>query len=190
MLPTPPFSLHQSGGVVEFETTDQTEGRRGNPRNVKGPEGAPKFGFAALESAIFWWISTKLCNISVSKAPFFPNAQAGMGGRETTAQTKGPAERHGTSRNATELGGSPNFGHSALESAKFWWIFSKLSNILCFQRPPFPQHPSGEGAECETTDETKGAAKHSGTLRNLTERLNLASPRRNPPYFGAFLQIV
>ena len=114
----------------------------------------------------------------------FPNTQMGKAGEcETTDQTKG---RRGTPRNVTEPAGAPKFGYSAMESAIFRWISPKLSNILCAKHPPFPNTQMEKAEECATTDQTKGAAERQGTLRNLTERLNLAIPHWNPPYFGGF----
>ena len=59
MLPAPPFFSPTTpkwgkGGGGGCETTDQTKGRRGAPLHVTDPDGTPKFGQAALVSAIFW----------------------------------------------------------------------------------------------------------------------------------------
>ena len=70
-------------------------------------------------------------------------------------------------RNATEPGGMPKFGYSALGSTIFWWAYPKLSNILCVERPPFPNAQMGKAGVCETTDQTKG---RRGTPRGATER--------------------
>ena len=53
------------------------------------------------------------------------------------------------------------------------------------QTPPFPNAQVGRG-KCETTAKLRGAAGRHGTLRNLTERLNLAIPYWGPPYFCGF----
>ena len=54
--------------------------------------------------------------------------------------------------------------------------------------PPFPNTQMGKGGKCETTNQNKGAprstAERHGALRNLTDRLNLAIPNLNPPYFS------
>ena len=116
--------------------------------------------------------------------PLFPIAQAGNGGRcESTDKTKG---RRGAPRGVTEPGGVPKFGHIALVSTIFWCVFSKLCNIFCVRRPPFPQHPSGEGGNAKLPTKQRGAAGRHGTLRSLAEHLNLAIPNWNPPYFCVF----
>ena len=146
----------------------------------------PKFGYSALGPTIFWWVFSKSGNISLRRAPPFPNTQIGKGECETTDQDKG---RRGTTRGATKPDGSPKLGYSAMGSAVFWWIFSILSNILCFQHPPFPNTQMGNG-EIRNHQPNKGAprnaAERHGTLRNLAERLNLAIPHWGPPYSGGF----
>ena len=104
---TPPFSQHPSGEWGECETTDQTKGRRGTPRGFTEPDGTPKFGYSALESAVFWWVFFKLSNIACFQRPFFPTPQVRKGECKTTDQTKGSrgtprsvTERYGTWRNA------------------------------------------------------------------------------------------
>ena len=177
MIPTPPLFPNTQVGRGKCETTAHSKGRRGTSRNATEPDGTPKFGYSALVSAIFWWIFSKLSNIFCFRRPPFPNTQVGKGGSETTDQTKG---RCGTPRNVTEPDGTPKFGYAALESTKFWRIFSKCSNILCFQRTLFQTPKLRKGAKRDSTGQTKG---RRGTPRNAAERLNMAIPHCGPPYF-------
>ena len=95
------------------------------------------------------------------------------------------AEHIGTPRNATEPEGTPKFFYPALESAIFWRIRSKFSNIFCFRRPPVPT-PSCESGKIRNYRPNRGAPRNTkerrGTLRNLTGRLNLDTPHWNPAY--------
>ena len=98
----------------------------------------------------------------------------------------------GGPRGATERRGAPrklaerlNMAIPHWESAIFWWIFSKRSNILLPRRPPFPNTQMGKG-DAKLPTKQRGAAGSRGALRNLTERLNFATPHWNPPYFGGF----
>ena len=103
---TPPFPDAHPGKAAKYETTDQTEGaaaHHGTPRNAMAPEGSPKFGYPALESAIFWRVPSELSNIFCAQRPPFPNTQMGKAAeRATTDQNKATrrnaTERYGTSR--------------------------------------------------------------------------------------------
>ena len=121
--------------------------------------------------------------------PPFPQHPNGHGGgMRSYRPNKG---NRGTPRNATEPEGTPKFGYPALESVIYWRIPPKLCNILLSRTPHFSQHPSWERrGGCETTDQTNGAPRNAkerrGAIRILKERLNLAIPHWNPPYFGGF----
>ena len=99
LAPATPFPNTQLGKAAGSETTDQTKRRRGTPRNAAGPEGAPKFGYAALESSIFWRIPPKFSNTFGARIPLCQR-QYGKGADETTEQTM---ELRGTPRNLEEL---------------------------------------------------------------------------------------
>ena len=87
------FSAHRShfpntqmGKEVRCETTDQNKAsqrntaiRHGTPRNPTEPDGTPKFGYSALESAIFWWIHSEFSNIFLRPTPLFPTPKWGKG---------------------------------------------------------------------------------------------------------------
>ena len=155
------------------ETADQTNGaaeRHGASRGASEPDGSPKCGHSALGSAIYRRIPSKLGNIlCVGRPPCPQNPSGGCANVKLPPKQGGAAERRGTSRSATEPGGTPKFGHSALEPTKCWWVFAKLPNILCFQSPPFSPTPKWGWAECEATDQTKGAAERRGTPRTTAE---------------------
>ena len=98
---------------------------------------------------------------------------------------RGSAEHQGAPRNATEREGTPKFPHPALESERFRWIPPQI--IYYLWRPkPLPQRPTWTGVDPRNY-QTRGSAEHHGTLRNLTDRLNLDTPPWNPPPFGGFL---
>ena len=161
-----PFPNTQMGKEVRFETTDQNKAsrrnttlRRGTPRNPTEPDGAPKFGYSALESSIFWRSPSEFSNIFCAQHPPFPNTQMGKAGDcETTDHTRG---RRGTPRNAAEPDGTPKFGYSALGSAKIWRTHSKFANIFCARRLPFPNTQMRKEAECETADPNKVARRNT-----------------------------
>ena len=92
----------------------------------------------------------------------------------------------GTPRNAAEPGGTPKFGQPALEYAIFWRTPPKFPNIFCAGHP-LSQHPIGQGGGAKLPNAKRGTAAHHGAPRNAAERLNLAIPPWNPPYFGGFL---
>ena len=93
-----PCSKTQVEKAGECETTDQTKGRRGTPRNATEPNGTPKCGYAALKSAIFWRIPSEFSDIFGARRPH-PNTQLGKAVEcETTDQTK---RYRGTPRKAT-----------------------------------------------------------------------------------------
>ena len=52
--------------------------------------------------------------------------------------------------------------------------------------PPFPNIQLGRG-DAKLPIKPMGAAERHGTLRNLTERLNLAIPHWDPPKFGGLI---
>ena len=158
----PPFPNAQME-KGKYETTDQSKGHRGTPRNLKWhlnlatPNwNPPYFGLFPPNYVIFF----------PPNAPF-PNTKMGKGNTKLPTKQRGAAERDGTPRKATEPDGAPKFSYSALESAIFWSIFSKLCNIFCTERPPFPNTQMERGAKCETTDQTKG---RGGGPRNAAER--------------------
>ena len=69
--------------------------------------------------------------------------------------------------------------------------FLPNSLILLAPDAPFPNTEIGKAAECEITDQNQVARRNTaesrGTLRGLTESLNLDNPRWIPPYFGGVL---
>ena len=74
--PDAPFPQHpngKGGGMRNYrpKQSDAAE-HHGTPRNATEPDGAPKFGYSALGSAIVWRISPELSNIYAPKNPFFP----------------------------------------------------------------------------------------------------------------------
>ena len=114
-------------------------------------------------------------------APFSNTKMGKSGTYETAEQTKG---LRGTPRNATGRDGAPKFGYPALAPTIFWRIPSEFSNISG-ARHPLPRHPNEKGGGMRNyRPEQRAAAEQRGTLRNQTERLNLATPRWGPPYFG------
>ena len=132
---------------------------KGAPRNAAGPGGAPKFGYATLESAIFGRPRPNYVMFSAPGPPI-SQRQRGEGNSKLPPKQRGAARRHGTSRRVTEHEGPPKFDHRALGSAKFRRTPSKLSNILCFRRPtrpPFPPTPMWErNAKLPTKQRARG----------------------------------
>ena len=180
MRQTPPFPNAQKGWF-ECVTRDQIKGRRSTPRSATEPGGAPTFGYFELRSAILGGFS-QLGNFPARRAPLSQHPNIEVVGAKPPTRLRGATERRGTSRNATETDGTPKFGYSALVSAKFWCVFLQNRKYFCARRPLFP-NAQIRMVERVTKNQTKG---RRGTLRNLAERLNLATPHWGPPNYGGY----
>ena len=158
------------------DTPRNASERHGARRNATERDGTPKFGRPSLESAIFWRIRPKFPDIFGAGQPL-PQNPNGEDGNAKPPKTKD------TPREATERDGTPKFGRPALESGAFRRIPPKFPNIFGAGHPR-PQHPIGEGGEYETAEGNRQTAANRGSLRNVTDRRNLATPPWNRANFG------
>ena len=144
--------------AAECETTDQTKGRRGTPRGATEHDGTPKFGYAELESTIFWWISPELSNILCVQNPHpFPQHPNGKGGGMRNYRPNKGAPVHATERYNLDIPhwNPPYFG-------------GFRPNYVIFPRPtpPFPIPKWGRGRNTQLPTQTKG---RRGKPRNDAE---------------------
>ena len=179
MRPTPlcPTPKWESGRNAKLPT--KTKRRGGTPRGATEPDGAPKFGYPALESAIFWWIPPKLSNILCARRPLFPTPKWE---RQRNAQLptkqrapRSTAVRHGTLRN---LKGLLNLAIPHCNPPFYGGPPAELSNILCAQRPLFPTPKCGRMWNSKL--QTK--KRRGGRPRHAMRRLNMPTPHWSPPY--------
>ena len=86
-------------------------------------------------------------------------------GKEAEFET---TEQKATHRKTTARYGTPKYAYAALESAVFWRIPRKFSNISGFRRP-CPNAPMGNGGGGIAKPPTKTKGRR-GEPRNATER--------------------
>ena len=160
MAPNAPRAqLWRAGGG--YEPTEQTNGRRGTPRNATGRDGTPKFGYTALESTIFWRGPANSLIFLAPNTPI-PTPNWGWWGeiryyRTSKGTPRNAAARYGTWRNAYIWPHSRN--------PPYFGGFVRNSQFFA-PSAPLSQHPTGEGSKMRTTEQTKGRC---GKPRNATE---------------------